>query len=408
MISVYHQTVKDKRLILLTALIFFLANASFAQTLPTGSLYLDQTPPGNTPIALPLFVNKGFFAAERIAISNDGRDIYYSEIKSYYPIRGENIKRYTFADGKWTGPFDLFVGYAPSLSLKGDTIFFERKGPDNKSQIFYSVKKSPSWGKPERMLNGLDKAHYYQATRTGEKYISSNSGNGAGLNDWCRIIISGADTTASSLGRPLNTGGENLDFFVSGDESYMIVTNRPTLAISYRKADGSWTNPRAFGKKIDFGLGSWGPWVTPDNKYLFYSTGTKPDYSDVAVYWVRIDNIIDSLKNTNLSPYIKSLISNQTAVAGQPFTFTVPDNIFFDDDSKVPLTYSSQMLNGNPIPDWLKFDPATRTFFGSPADAGELTVIVVVTDSDSAAAFCPVKIIISPKAEKLQGNVYSL
>jgi hypothetical protein len=180
----------------------------------------------------------------------------------------------------------------------------------------------------------------------------------------------------------------------------MIVTNRPALAISYRKNDGTWTNPRVFGKKIDFGLGSWGPWVTTDNKYLFYSTGTKPDYSDVKVYWVRIDNVIDSLKNTNLSPYIKSLIQNQSAVAGQPFTFTVPDNIFFDDDSNVPLTYSSQMLNSNPIPAWLVFDPSTRTFSGIPFEAGELTVIVVVTDSEKATAYCPVKIVISANPAK--------
>ena len=70
---------------------------------------------------------------------------------------------------------------------------------------------------------------------------------------------------------------------------------------------------------------------------MFYSTGTKPDYSDVQVYWVRIDGLIDSLKHTNLSPYIKSLIENHTAVVGQPFSFTVPDNIFSDDDSKVAL-----------------------------------------------------------------------
>ena len=56
--------------------------------------------------------------------------------------------------------------------------------------------------------------------------------------------------------------------------------------------DGSWTNPRNFGPEINFGLGSWGPCITPDNKYLFYSTGTKPDYSDVYVYWVRIDGLI--------------------------------------------------------------------------------------------------------------------
>jgi hypothetical protein len=184
-------------------------------------------------------------------------------------------------------------------------MYFERKDIEKNSETYISVKNGSGWGNPKRILTGFNKAHYCQATRNGNYYISSNSGNGAGLNDWCRVIIKGTDTTALSLGRPLNTVGENLDFFVSRDESFMIVTNRPLLGISYRNSDGSWTNPRNFGPKINFGLGSWGPWVTPDNKFLFYSTGTKPDYSDVYVYWVRIDGIIDSLKHTNLSPFIK-------------------------------------------------------------------------------------------------------
>jgi hypothetical protein len=302
------------RSILIAAVFSFIVSPCFAQSIPKDSLFLGQTPPGNTPKVFPLFVNQGFFAAERIAISNDGKDIYYSEIKGYYPIRGENIKRYTFADGKWNGPFDLFVGYAPSLSLTGDTMYLERKGPGNKSETYISIRKGSGWGNPKRILTKLDKAHYYQVTRKGNHYISSVAINGAGLNDWCKVVITEADTAASSLGRPLNTGGENLDFFISRDESFMIVTNRPGLAISYRNNDGSWTNPRNFGPKIDFGLGSWGPYVTSDNKYLFYSTGTKSDYSDVFVYWVRIDGVIDSLKHTNLSPYRAHSMSVQRAI----------------------------------------------------------------------------------------------
>jgi hypothetical protein len=42
---------------------------------------MGQTPPGNTPKIFPLSVKPGFFAAERIAISNDGKDIYYTEIQ---------------------------------------------------------------------------------------------------------------------------------------------------------------------------------------------------------------------------------------------------------------------------------------------------------------------------------------
>jgi hypothetical protein len=345
-------------------------------------------------------VNQGFFAAERIAISNDGRDIYYTEIEGYYPLRGENIKRYSFSDGKWTGPIDLFEGYAPALSVSGDTMYLERKDSTRSALAYISVKNGSGWGNPKRILTQFDTAHYYQVTRNGNYYLSSRSRKGAGLSDWCKVAVNGEDTTALSLGRPLNTGGENQDFFVSGDESFMIVTNRPQLGISYRKDDGSWTNPRNLGPEINFGLGSWGPWVTPDNKYLFYSTGTKPDYSDVGVFWVRVDGIIDSLKHTNLSPYIKSLIQNQSAVAGHTFTFTVPDNIFFDDDGNVPLIYSAQMADGNPIPDWLVFDPATKTFSGTPAEAGELTVIVVVNDSEKATAYCPVKITVTATPNK--------
>jgi hypothetical protein len=293
---------KGLKSVLLTAFFFMLEITGFTQSIAVQSRYLGQTPPGNTPIALPLYVNQGFFAAERIAISNDGKDIYYSEIKAYYPIRGENIKRYTFVDGKWNGPINLFVGYAPALSVTGDTMFFERKDLEKKSETYISIKKRSVWGTPKRILTKLDKAHYYQVTKTGNNFISSIARNGAGLNDWCKVKITGNDTTATSLGGPLNTAGENLDFFVSRDESYIIVTNRPALAISFRNGDGSWTNPKVLGKKIDFGLGSWGPWVTPDNKYLFYSTGTKPDYSDVAVYWVRIDGVIDSIKQLS-TPY---------------------------------------------------------------------------------------------------------
>jgi hypothetical protein len=66
------KTGNGMRLILISAFFSFLTSACFAQVLSAGSLYLGQTPPENTPKALPLFVNERFFAAERIAISNDG------------------------------------------------------------------------------------------------------------------------------------------------------------------------------------------------------------------------------------------------------------------------------------------------------------------------------------------------
>ena len=222
--------------ILLSVVFSFLTGTGYSQTPPAEKLYMGQIPPECKPILFPLEVKEGSFAAERIAISNDGRDIYYSEILGYYPLRGDIIKRYTFSDGKWTGPFDLFVGFGPALSLTGDTLFFERMDTLNRSMTFISVRSGSVWSNPERILTKLDKAHYYQVMKNGNRYISSITENGTGMNDWCKIKITETDSTATSLGRPLNTGGDNLDFFVSRDESYMIVTNRPGLAIRDRKS----------------------------------------------------------------------------------------------------------------------------------------------------------------------------
>lgn len=291
----YNRIGRGLKSILISLIIPLFVNSGCNHLIPSKDLYLGQTPPGNKPKIFPLSVKDGFFAAERIAISNDGTEIYYSEIKGYYPNTGESVKKYSYSGGKWNGPITLFEGYAaPALSVTGDTMYVEAN-----FETFFSVRKHSGWTKPERILLGLDSAHYYHVTQHGNYYISSKSGQGAGLSDWCKVSFNGPDTTILSLGRPLNSGGEDLDFFVSKDESYIIVTNRPRFGISYRKDDGSWTIPRNFGPEIDFGLGSWGPWVTPDNKYLFYTTGTKPDYSDVYTYWVRIDNIIDSLKYTS-------------------------------------------------------------------------------------------------------------
>jgi hypothetical protein len=386
------------RSILFTIVFLFYINTGFAQSIPADSLYIGQIPPGNVPKRFNLLVNKGYFAAERIAISNDGSEIFYSQIKGYYPNTGESIRRYSYSQGKWSGPSILFDGYAaPSLSVNSDTMYFEKE-----FKTYISAKNSSAWSNPKWIMTNLDSAHYCQSTLSGNYYISSRPATGAGSGDWCKALINGADTTAFSLGRPLNTGGENLDFFVARDESFMIVTTYLGLGISYRKKDGNWTNPRNLGPQINFGLGMWGPYVTDDNKYLFYSTGTKEDYSDVGVFWVRIDGLIDSLKLTNLSPYIKISIKTQTAYAGQQFSFTLPDNIFFDEDSNLPLAYSATLADGNKLPSWLSFNPAARTFSGIPTDTGELSIKVIVTDGDKGSAFCPFKIIV--KADSKQSK----
>jgi hypothetical protein len=81
----------------------------------------------------------------------------------------------------------------------------------------------------------------------------------------------------------------------------MIVSAKETktfeseLFISFRKADKTWTVPVSLGPQINNGLAHrWGQYVTPDNKYLFYSYGTSE--KDCAIYWVRFDKLLESLR----------------------------------------------------------------------------------------------------------------
>jgi hypothetical protein len=374
-------------------LIFLFGSFVSAQPIPPDSLYLGQTPPGNTPQIFHLSVNAGSFAAERIAISDDNKEIYYSEVHSYYPIAGDTIRCYRFSGGAWTGPVTLFQNYlAPALSVSGDTMYFQNNSSDYKS--YFSVRNGVNWSEPQRLLANLNSAHYLQVTNNGHYYISSISNPTIGAADWCKLSLNGPDTTAISLGLPVNSTVNNLDFFVSRDETFMILA-KSGLKITYHKNDGNWTNPKSLGSQINFGLNEWGPFVTADNKYLFYTTGTNPNYSDVYVYWVRIDSLIDSLMTTNFIPYLKNHIPDQSAIKGELFTFTIPDSTFIDDDGNNTLTYHAKLNSGAPLPAWLACDSISGTFTGTPSIIETLNIRITATDTAGAGVSTNFKIIVN-------------
>jgi len=358
-----------------------------AQAIPGDSLYLGQTPPGTTPKVFTLAVSANSFAAERIAISRDGTSIYYQELDGYTALDGkphtERIKYYRFAGGRWNGPQTLFEGFiAPAFPTSEDTLFIQKVA----GQAYYSVRSDTGWGHPIKWSSTLKYSHYLQVTTNGHYYASSMPANTLGGLDRSLIRINGSDTTATSLGLPVNTAGIDFDFFIARDESFMIVAGSSALTVSYHKKDGRWTNPKDLGKAINFGLGAWGPYVTNDNRYLFYTAGTKPDYSDTHVYWVSIGATIDSLRTTNYEPYLKTRIPNQSFALNQAFSYVIPDSTFIDDDGNKTLTYAATLSDGSPLPSWLAFNAATRTFSGQPSETGVLKVRVTATDKSRASA----------------------
>jgi Ca2+-binding RTX toxin-like protein len=93
--------------------------------------------------------------------------------------------------------------------------------------------------------------------------------------------------------------------------------------------------------------------------------------------------------NANSVPFLIEPLGNQSALEDQLFSFVIPANGFGDGDliRGDVLTFAATLADGNPLPSWLSFDAATRTFSGTPGngDVGSLSLAITVVDAAGAS-----------------------
>jgi len=378
--------------LLVISMMVILSFPLFAQSIPEDSLYLGQTPPGNTPKIFNLPLTTGLRPVERIAITSDGREIYYGELNSYPPSI-QKTKCLKYSDNHWQGPFDVFDGYAaPRLSVNDSTMYIQANINDF-SVTYYSNRTSTGWSAPVKLIPTNYQTHYFQTTGLNNSYLSSNLPASPTQRDICRLVITDTDTTIQGLGKPINTTYDENDLYVSDDESYMLFSRNSSaggdIYLSFKKANGGWTNPKKLGEPINKPGYNWeyGQFISEDKKYLFFTSGGTA-MNSYYTYWIKIDNIIDSLRVTNFVPYLNYPIPDQSVQTGQLFLYTVPDSVFIDDDGNNTLVYSAVLSNGNPLPAWLSFDPDTRTFTGTPTEAINIDIKVTAADSAGISVSC--------------------
>ena len=94
------------------------------------------------------------------------------------------------------------------------------------------------------------------------------------------------------------------------------------------------------------------------------------------------------ITGANDAPVLIAPLSDQTAYDASAWSLTLSDTHFSDADTGDVLSYSASLDDGGALPSWLSFDPATRTFSGTPgsADVGQLAITVTATDLDQASA----------------------
>ena len=282
--------------------------------------YLGQKPPGKTAeIFAPGFISTGH--DERIAcFSQDGRELYFMLYGS--PI---GVLLYTKEkEGVWTKPTVMpFAGNYNGeyvLSPTGDKIVFSSNRPLNGKgrplDDYYAwivEKEGDAWGDPKYIKEFEDEdksfSGYPSIARNGNIYFWSARKDGMGREDiYMSRFVNGSYSTPMNLGDMINTEHDEMDPFIAPDESYLIFLRRSDggfggvdLYISFRGKEGVWTRSKNMGGGINSEAAEFCPTVTPDGKYIFFTSNrsTYENYCETPLSYDEKINMLTSPGNGN-------------------------------------------------------------------------------------------------------------
>lgn len=272
--------------------------------------YLGQNPPGDTPVVFApgKLAAPGYWAGSRVVFTSDGKEFLYGTNTTWFDGTNQKLMSFRFDGRSWKGPIFIFTHFSmPTLVMDGKTVLLTA----NDGSICQTHFSDTGWVNPREFLNRSYSLYNFMPTKSGRCYAGSNGSwaKRSDYNNWRFAVLAGtgSDTSIQSLGEPPNSPGAfNGDFCIAPDESYMIISTKETatfeceLFISFRNANQGWTAPVSLGALINDGPAHrWGPYVSPDEKYLFYTRGTSE--KDCAIYWVRFDTLLKKLKPRDLN-----------------------------------------------------------------------------------------------------------
>ncbi|MFA6127717.1 MAG: putative Ig domain-containing protein [Bacteroidales bacterium] len=368
-----------------------LANPAVAQAIPPDSLYLGQTPPGNSAIQFaPGLVSLRNRRETKIVFSPDNRECLIGV--------GQNgafqILHSQYEDGNWTNPVTAdFIPTSrpiePFYSPDNRQVFFT-----SNADIYVSARANQTWAAPVKLgspINTTSEEYHPTVTSNGTLYFCSARNNSSLDIYRCKYEnehYSAVEKLPEVINRHDSQQTGAWDPFIAPDESYIIFSairaggyGQEDQYISYNR-NGNWTNPKNLGPSINTNNIEYGSYVSPDHKYYFFSrpAGWGPDAA-ADIYWIKAD-FIDSLSKTNFVPYLRTQIPNQPAMLGSSFNYQIPDSTFFDDDGNTTFT----CYVTNRLPEWLNYDPETRCFSGIPTEAVNINISIKAIDTDEASA----------------------
>ena len=266
--------------------------------------YLGQTPPGPTaqvfapglicdtrPHQLELW---GTFSA-------DGNTFCFN--RRGYVFITENT------DQGWTRPKRIksipFATTSCCVSPDANSIYFNYcynyiPGQGRPYKPYRCQRTSRGWSKPQKLgppLSSPKGELVISFAANNNVYIGSKrKGNDGRSNIWVAPFVGNTWTRAVhiSLNHPAGDPG------IAPDESFMVFTamNLPggygqrDLYLTLRLPDGTWSTPQNLGSRINTAYFEYGPRISPDKKYIFFTRANGWGYNsndDTGdIYWVEL------------------------------------------------------------------------------------------------------------------------
>lgn len=268
---------------------------------PTGP-YLGERPPGRVPAVFARgTISTAAHEHSSPTFSPDGREVYWSLWRR--PDKGEPqvIMVSTLERDGWTSPrVAPFSGHdrdgGPVLTDDGKRLYFYSRRPVEGQPSTYNhlwfVDRTPGgWAEPKRVPFHQPASTPSLSSR-GTLVFTGALGREANPTG---IFIARRKGDAFEepvpLGEGVNAPSLNWTPFLARDEGYLIFSSdRPgsrgegDLYVVFRRADGSWSDPRALGPEVNTDAQERFPAVSPDGKYLSFTRSTPAGHDDV--YWV--------------------------------------------------------------------------------------------------------------------------
>ena len=233
--------------------------------------------------------------------SPDGEEVYWSPS---LPPRDSGYGRgvtmtMKVEKGRWTppkfAPFSVpdYGDGEPFFSPDGKKLYILSMRPippkekPGKENIWVMDKQGDGWSEPrplDPVVNDFYMHWQFSVDKAGNLYFG-----GRGIH--CARFVKGKYQKPEKI-------MDGLCPFITPDGDYLLFSaeskkNRSLdLFISFKQADGTWSQPRNLGEGINTGANDICPVVSPDGKYLFFISGRN---GVEGVYWVDA-RIIDKLK----------------------------------------------------------------------------------------------------------------